>query len=275
MDDITYATLNKMQLDKVEIIPLNEFEDENLLSIKSTRSIEEYCWTCTPFLLYYILKKNKDLEMISYLDADLYFYSSCQPIFDEIGNKSVMIIPHRFKPEEKYLEKTKGIYNVSMVSFRNNEIGREVLSWWRERCLEWCYHYYEDGKLGDQLYLNDWPQRFNEVYILKHKGANLAPWNISQYEIKKTDNQIFVNNDPLIFYHFHSLKIYSKSKFQLSYSSYCLSPDDKKIIYRPYLEELKKIIKKIETVNSDFNYGFYHQSNIFKKMKQLIKNIIK
>jgi len=275
MDDIVYETLDKMQLDKVEIISLNEFENEDLLSIKPTRSAEEYCWTCKPSLLLYIINNKKDLDIITYLDSDTFFFSLPEAIFNDFGNKSIMITPHRFPPEKKDQEQTKGIYNAGMLSFRNNQETLECLQWWNKRCIEWCYHYYEDGKLADQLYLNDWPERFRDVHILQHKGANLAPWNVSQYKIQQKDGQIFVNDDPLIFYHFHSLKIYSKSQFELSYESYNLLPKHKKIIYEPYLNELKNVIEQVKLIDNGFHYGFSIKPNILKQMKKNVKNILK
>ncbi|MFH0854068.1 MAG: glycosyl transferase [bacterium] len=274
MDDIAYQTLCKLNLKNTELIRLTEFEDKELLAVKPKRTTEEYCWTCAPSLTCYILKKY-NLDIISYIDADMYFYSSCKPIFDELGDNSIMIIPHRFKQEDKHLEKTKGIYNVSMVSFKNNHDGIKALKWWRARCLEWCHHYYENGKLGDQLYLNDWPERFNGVYVLKHLGANAAPWNISQYEIAEKTGKIFINGMDLIFYHFHSLKIYSKRKFGLSYENYSLSDACKKLIYKPYLVGLKIAIDQINAVDKKFNYGFAKKPCIFAKTKKIIKKILK
>lgn len=44
----------------------------------------------------------------------------------------------------------------NLFIFRNNQQGRKVLTWWRKACLEWCYNRFEDGRFGDQKYLDDW-----------------------------------------------------------------------------------------------------------------------
>ena len=69
MDDITYEILIKMQLDKVELIRLSEFEDHELIKTKISRTQVEYCWTCTPSLLLYILERTNKLVRFY-----LYFY---------------------------------------------------------------------------------------------------------------------------------------------------------------------------------------------------------
>jgi len=244
-----------MNLKKVTLISLSEFEDQELLKVKRERQAGEYCWTCTPSLPLYILKKHSNLEMIAYLDSDLYFYSSPEPIYEEFRNKSIMIIPHRFSPEKQYLKEKAGKYNVGMLIFKNNKNGLDCLKWWRKKCLEWCFEYYDKGRLGDQLYLNDWPKRFFGVHVLRHKGADVALWNLSQYEIKKINNQIFIDDEPLIFYHFNSLKIYANSKSRLRTLIYNISLNKQKLIYNPYLKELEKAMVKVKTINPNFNYG--------------------
>jgi len=133
MDNITYKILCDMNLKKVTLISLSEFEDQELLKVKRERQAGEYCWTCTPSLPLYILKKHSNLEMIAYLDSDLYFYSSPEPIYEEFRNKSIMIIPHRFSPEKQYLKEKAGKYNVGMLIFKNNKNGLDCLKWWRKK----------------------------------------------------------------------------------------------------------------------------------------------
>jgi hypothetical protein len=251
-DDITYSVLKKQNLKNVILIAKEDFEDEELLRIKPTRTVAEYCWTCTSSLPLYILKQNPDLDMITYIDADIFFYSDPLPVFLEFGNNSIMIIEHRFAPEHKHHE-IFGRYNVEMVTFRNNNDGLECLEWWRERCIEWCFAKYEDGKFGDQAYLNDWPSRFKNVHVLQHKGAGLAPWNISKYNIHIKNDEIFVDNVKLIFYHFHEFKILKRG-FELC--DYAIPRNIRSIIYEPYISAIKRTMDEIYKIEPDFNFGY-------------------
>ena len=75
--------------------------------------------------------------------------------------------------------RTSGIYNVEWLTFRRDERGWS-LSWWRERCIEWCYHRLEDGKLGDQN-TSTTGRALRGVTSFQHLGGGLAPWNISAH----------------------------------------------------------------------------------------------
>ena len=89
MDDDTYHILSEMQLPQVHLIALTEFErdDKLLLQAKANRSLIEYYFTCTPSLPIYILNHIPEVDLITYLDADLYFFSSIEPIYRELGEK--------------------------------------------------------------------------------------------------------------------------------------------------------------------------------------------
>ena len=96
MDDETHDVLKTMAEPMIRPIRLRDFEngDESLVSAKANRSTIEYYFTCTPSLLLYVLKSEPGIETITYLDADLKFFASPQPIFDELVSKSIEIIPH-------------------------------------------------------------------------------------------------------------------------------------------------------------------------------------
>ena len=73
--------------------------------------------------------------------------------------------------------------------FKNDRSGREALEWWRERCLEWCYNRHEDGKFGDQKYLDDWVERFKNVRVINNIGVGVAPWNVNSYELIRSEER--------------------------------------------------------------------------------------
>lgn len=181
-DERSREILTEMALKNTTVISLKEFEDKHLLAVKPDRSIAEYCWTSTSSTILYVLD-NFPVENCTYIDADIFFYSSPEPIFQEMGENSILLTEHRYSP--KYNKEVKsGKYCVQFVTFKNDEKGRTALTWWRERCLEWCYDRYEDGKFGDQLYLDDWTERFPGVHVMKHLGGGIAAWNVQQYDFK-------------------------------------------------------------------------------------------
>lgn len=271
MDDIVYQQLQKMNLEKVELIKLVDLEDEELLRVKIDRTIPEYCWTLSSSLPLFILKNNSHLEFITYLDSDLYFYSSPTVIFEEIGDNSILIVRHNYSKELAYLEERSGIYNVSLVVIKNDENGLACLKWWRERCLGWCYSRFEDGKFGDQMYLNDWPSRFIGVKVSRNKGVNLAPWNLNKYNLVKKGDQIFVDEDELVFYHFHSLKMFGRDNFLNYQNFYLIRPQDEKNIYFPYLKSINELILDFSKNYSGYIYGFDKKVSFKNTIKYWLK----
>ncbi len=245
MDRETYEILLKLNLPKTELIKLEDFEDEELLKVKPNRKKSEYCWTCTSSLPLYIFNNNPKVYVLAYLDADLFFFDSLGVIYEEFGNSSIMIIPHNFSEDQKWREKTSGIYNVGMLLFRNDENALGCLKWWRSRVLEWCYDTYEDGKLGDQLYLNDWPQRFKNIHILKNRGANVASWNIRDFNIKTK----------LIFYHFHNIRLYYIFGKVIARIEN-MDLDSIKPIFSAYSESLAAQLRRVRKIDPGFAFGF-------------------
>ena len=77
MDEKCREILNEMNLSNVVVISLREFEDEEMLQIKSVRSRAEYCWTCTASLIDYVFETYRE-EYCTYIDSDLCFYKNPQ-----------------------------------------------------------------------------------------------------------------------------------------------------------------------------------------------------
>ncbi len=67
-------------------IRLADFEDDALRAAKQTRNALEYCWTCTPSVALWVLRHRPELESVTYVDADLMFFSDPEPLFDELGD---------------------------------------------------------------------------------------------------------------------------------------------------------------------------------------------
>ncbi len=253
-DDISYQILLKLDEPEIKLIKLGEFENEDLKRVKKQRTFVEYAWTCSSNLMLFLLEK-KNIDSIIYLDSDLYFFNSPENILNEIEKESLAIVGHNYSKERKYLEKIAGKFNVSFVYAKNNLEGRQAIKWWAEKVIEWCYDRYENDKFGDQKYLDKFPELFPYVYIIKNKGSNVAPWNINSYEISLKNGKVYVDDQPLIFYHFHRFYLLKENKY-IPASRYYISNMAEKYIYKPYFEEINKMLKLVRKIDSNFNYGF-------------------
>lgn len=248
LDQTTFDVLTALELPGVVPIRLGGFEqgDDALLQAKQNRSLVEYYFTCTPSLVLYVFRHWPEVDSIAYLDADLWFFAAPSPVYEEVRDHSIGIIPHRFPPRLRVLEK-HGIYNVGWLWFRRDTTALACLNWWRECCLEWCYDRVEPGRFADQKYLDDWPQRFDRVAVVQHKGANLAPWNLSNYRVRCEGSQVLVDSDKLLFYHFHGLRRPLPFVFSTSLGSYRsqMTPTLRDAVYLPYINELLQITSQL------------------------------
>ena len=211
MDEATSELIERLALPGLEPISLAELEllDPALAAVKSSRTRVEYCWTATPAICRAAFAREPGLGEITYLDADVAFHRDPAELFDEIGSASVAIVPHRYSERWRAYEATSGIFNVEWLTFRNDRDGRAALEWWRDRCLEWCYARTEDGKFGDQKYLDDWPTRFAGVHVLRHPGGGVAPWNLDGADLWRdpATEALHVDELPVVFFHHHGLRL--------------------------------------------------------------------
>ena len=270
-DDQSKDVLESLDLSNTVILHHSAIEDEKLLKLKSERSKAEYCWTCTPVIIQYVLD-NYDVDSCTYIDADLFFFNDPQILFDEIKKKraNVVITPHRFANNKKdqKLCKRSGKYCVEFNYFDQSENAREALSWWRKKCAEWCFHLYEPERMGDQKYLEKFPVLFKGVHELQHLGGGVAPWNLRQYCYVKNDKiHIWLreknsgNEFPIVFYHFQNLRYLSKDYVNIG--SETNSKIIKDVIYIPYLVEVEKCRKILKEYGIEFSVQKKYSSNKF------------
>jgi hypothetical protein len=266
-DEVAEQMLSRLGLDHISVVSLPELEahDPALLSVKPDRTPLEYCWTATPALPLVMLETRPELDEITYLDADLLFFADPELLFEEMGDASVMITPHRFSPEYAAHE-INGIYNVQFMTFRRDEPGLTALRWWHDRCIEWCYYRFEDGKLGDQKYLDDWPERFQGVHVLEHKGGGLAPWNASQYRVWARGREIFVDEQPLVFFHYHRVRMRRDDKHDWHPPGFHVPRRTRRLIYPPYLRALETALAEIQAVAPGFDRGIDPPRTVWERI---------
>ncbi len=237
IDDDAHWVLDRLALDGVRLLRLADLESPELHEAKRDRTRAEYCWTLTPCAPRFVFDADQSVSRVTYIDADLWFLRAPSPLFAELesAERSVLITEHGYPPG-KDQSATSGRFCVQFMSFTRGA-GERVRSWWEERCIEWCYARLENGRFGDQKYLDDWPERFSgEVHVLSQFGFAMAPWNIAR----------FFPGDP-VFYHFHGLRLLRGGWVSLV-SRYPLSAQVRSTLYEPYLREFAAALARLRTV---------------------------
>jgi hypothetical protein len=256
LDEVVERWIRQLDSRKVRPITLAELEawEPRLPAARADRTRVEYYWTCTPSLVAFLLEQAQPNEVVSYLDADLYWFGSPQPVYDEFGEASILIHEHRYSPAYQHSAQTSGIYNVGLIAFRNDTRGLTALRWWQTACIAACYLRPEEGYCGDQKYLDDWPTRFTGVHVLQHLGAGLAPWNMDNYRYTDGPGGLCVSGAPLIFYHFHALQLVTTHLF--AQRGHNLPAVVKRRIYQPYVVALRAALGAIRGRAPGFSGGF-------------------
>lgn len=240
IDDDVERHLKQLALPDLEVIPLASIESPELLAVKPGRNRAEYCWTLTPFTAQAVFDRDPSAQRATYLDADLFFLDDPRVLLNELdqSGKQVLITEHAYAPEYDRSHDS-GRFCVQFLTFDRSDKARAVMRWWQERCLEWCFARYENGKFGDQVYLDQWPSLFGDrVHIVRQVEKTLAPWNVRHFAER--------SQSPLepVFYHFHGLRPLPGRRARL-FKFYDVGPAGL-AIYDVYLSALAESYDQLE-----------------------------
>jgi hypothetical protein len=247
LDDEAWQLLRNLDLSNCRVLQAMSFETPVLQKLKSERATAEYCWTCKPFILGFIFSEYKNAGWAIYLDSDTMVFGDPDQGLPKDPESHVLLTPHR--PTDNYFLqhiKTAGTFNAGYVAFRNSELGKDVLLWWKEKCIEACPMIPQEGIYGDQYYLNYMPELFEGIMISTNKGLNAAPWNITGQVVTKNGDQTFIGDDKLLTYHMQGVEIITNGIIDYYKGSYVLPEDVKHYIYRPYALYISKAWEKIK-----------------------------
>jgi hypothetical protein len=248
MDSTAFAMIEKLRFDTLIPVHVDELITAEVAAVRQRTTHGQFCWACQPLICRHVLD-HFGADMVTYLESDSLFFSDPEVLFDEIGPRSVSLSPHNYSAEFDNAH-VSGKFCTQFNAFRNDPAGRTVLAHWTASCFK--YDKSEPRSYPGQTGLDDWPERFEGVAVIRHPGAGVAPWNIRGYRLDGTGGTPTVNGAPVVFYHYHQYGRFKNGAHELG--SYPLTRDVVDCFYRPYVAAVREAERAVRAVDPKFMF---------------------
>jgi hypothetical protein len=247
LDAMTLEILEALKLEKLVPVFFEKALSSDLVSImRKKMTYPQFCWAGQPMICEYVLRHTQ-AEMVTYVEADSFFFSSPEPLFEELGKGSITLSPHNY--QNKYdKSKTSGIFCTQFNTFRADDQGFIALEMWKK--LNLAYSKSAPESFPGQKGLDDWPSKFSRAVVIKNPGAGVAPWNVNKYKFRQEGR--YVDQHPIIFYHFHSYARCDSGEHHLG--DYPLPNQVINTVYRDYILALRLALINVLQVAPEFNF---------------------
>lgn len=251
-DEACFEALERLALEGVTHHSLAELEewDPELAATRAGRSWVEYLWTAIPATPLFA-REVSGARSVTFLDADLMFFSSPQPIFDELGAHPLLLTPARYPDAYPWLAHC-GLYPTQFLPLVPDPEAEAAYTWWRDRCIEHCSEEIEIGenRYADQKYLERWLEMYEGVHVLRHPGAGLAPWNMERHTITRGagETPVLVDGEPLIFFHYTRFRRYRNGRTDIADPRFRVPRGARELIFEPYAERLGEASERVASL---------------------------
>jgi hypothetical protein len=193
-----------------KVVLAKELGFDNFDSYIFRHSIVEAATSVKGQLFVYLLKEFSNEDKFIYLDPDIKVLSPMTELIELLDNNDIVLTPHLCEAEghidavmdNELCALQHGVFNLGFLAIRRSQEAQSFINWWTSRLAMFCYDDIPRGIFTDQKWIDLAPCFFN-VYILKHPGYNIAPWNLSRRKVTKTqEEEYLVNDKPIRFFHF-------------------------------------------------------------------------
>lgn len=264
VDKIVQRHLSSDRVVCIQLLEL-EYKYPAIAATKPSRPWAPYTQSLKPFLPEYIFNTH-GTKALTYVDSDMLFWGDCSEIDREMGDCSFMVTSRGQDPPPDY-----GYFNGGCFSCRDDRNCRLFLTWWQDRCVEWClWQTGPNGAFGEEGYLNiivTEPNRFGGIHVSRHPGINLAPWNVKMHKLESWNGGFVVDGHfPLVCYHyqgFGGIKFPSAMPVDMMFKKLTA-------LYAPYRDKLSATTKVTAAVLPPENMALdgrkiYQEGGVYRK----------
>jgi glycosyltransferase involved in cell wall biosynthesis len=167
-------------------------------------NITEFCTAIKPATLLHLL--DQGYENVLYIDPDTRLFHPMTEVLELLNRHDVVLTPHSLAPiPDDGLDPTHdnirscGSFNLGF--FAGTAGSRPLLEWWNRVLLLGAGMEIELNRFTDQRWMDLAPS-YADVAVLRHRGYNVAYWNLHERTLSGRTDDYKVDEEPLVHFHF-------------------------------------------------------------------------
>ncbi|RYF74537.1 MAG: glycosyl transferase [Cytophagaceae bacterium] len=216
VDDLEAANLPADLLPAYPMLEVATIGIPDFAGMCSRYNITELNTAVKPFFIDYFFNSGRGTarpEAVIYFDPDIIVFQPLTKLSESLKTNSLVVTPHTIAPtpdwkmpnEQDHLN--TGIFNLGFIGLRNDATARQFVGWWKQRLTYECRLDLCEGLFVDQHWVNFAPIYYDNVFIEKHKGYNVAYWNIHERILLNQNGNWYVQSPeggtPVLLQFFH------------------------------------------------------------------------
>jgi glycosyltransferase involved in cell wall biosynthesis len=189
------------------ILPSDVFDFETYTGLAYSFDVTELSTCVKPFVLRHLLARGYDRAF--YFDPDIEVFAQLGAVRDPLDAADVVLTPHTVDPiplDDKLPDEITllqaGAYNLGFIGVANRPVVRRMLDWWGQRLERYCVNDVGSGLFTDQKWIDLVPALVERVAIVRHRGCNVAYWNLHARRVDPDDPSHLLSGEPIVFYHY-------------------------------------------------------------------------
>jgi hypothetical protein len=191
-----------------EIVKLADLKIPNLPEFCFKYNLKELCTATKASLLEYLIRE-KSIDRLIYLDPDILVTGPLDEIYEKLNTHDIILTPHldtdypddELLPDDGFILRA-GQFNLGFIGVNSSENAKSFLNWWKPKLYEKCVVDVPNGYFVDQKFIDFVPIFFENFFIEKDVGYNVAYWNLHSRRLSEVNGAWRCNNGPLYFFHF-------------------------------------------------------------------------
>jgi lipopolysaccharide biosynthesis glycosyltransferase len=191
-----------------EIVKLSDLSIPHVRSLCFKYNLKELCTAVKARLLEYLLNEHS-VEKVLYLDPDILVTAKLDSLYDKLDTHDIVLTPHvdedypddGLLPDDSHILRA-GQFNLGFIGVNSSDNARRFLEWWKTKLDEHCLVDLKNGYFVDQKFIDFVPILFENFWIERETGYNVAYWNLHSRRLSLINGSWRCNNGPLRFFHF-------------------------------------------------------------------------